>query len=584
MYKLVNIRVTALLSLLISVLFATSCVNEKYDMSGDKLNMEITPFEDGVTLPLGSTEQIKLKDLLEDVDSEFLTVGADGSYSVKLGDSFGLGDDFSSLSELMSIPDVSISPKLNVKFKKLNSPSAAVYGQAGNIPSLPGNNHLEAEISQNIEFNILASENVSQDIVSLGVVELDDTYINIALDGSSLPVTSGIDVNVDIDMQIPDVLKVSEAVNGVLKLHGKLDDNGILAIDPIRVEGMDFTGADLTEDVNVTLALYGKVSLTVSSIDVVEWVGKRMAVDFNLDIKNIDINKLECNVKYGIDPVTESIDLSDFSSMMGDLGAEANFDFYSAGLTLEIVTNLGVPVVADVKLVPYYGGKAAADKAIEAEISLNAAASSKEQAVTSYTFDEEAVLALINDIPEKIEIRLDAASDPGRTCVLEPKAEYTLSADYTFDLPLEFGEEFSITYKDTISGLPAIVSSLLSSGNKLVLAGEIENSLPLGLELKLNFLDSDGKVVPSEDGQGVQKIHPGGKDGSATITDLNIEIALMKGVKVDRIEAIELSFNANSEGVAGVPVTENAYLQAVLQAVLPEGITVDLKDLMNDEQ
>jgi hypothetical protein len=42
-------------------------------------------------------------------------------------------------------------------------------------------------------------------------------------------------------------------------------------------------------------------------------------------------------------------------------------------------------------------------------------------------------------------------------------------------------------------------------------------------------------------------------------------------------------FNANSAGVTGVPVTEDAYLQAVLQLVLPEGITVDLNDILNKE-
>jgi len=33
-----------------------------------------------------------------------------------------------------------------------------------------------------------------------------------------------------------------------------------------------------------------------------------------------------------------------------------------------------------------------------------------------------------------------------------------------------------------------------------------------------------------------------------------------------------------------VPITENSFLKLTLQALVPEGITVDLKDLMSNEE
>ena len=85
------------------------------------------------------------------------------------------------------------------------------------------------------------------------------------------------------------------------------------------------------------------------------------------------------------------------------------------------------------------------------------------------------------------------------------------------------------------------------------------------------------------DGCGVQKIAPCGLDGSAAKTSLDVVLGLKEGVNSADITSLELVFNANSAGVTGVPVTEDAYLQAVLQLVLPEGITVDLNDILNKE-
>ncbi len=572
-----ELRVSALLPLLSGVMLVQSCINDDYDMLDGRLDMEITAFEQGMTLPLGSTEQISFGDLLEDVDSEFLEVAEDGSYSLKMDGSFDTGEDFSSLAGLMNIPDVQISPEIGFKFKQ---PKGMASGFMASAPSVT----LEATVDQSIDFNIIAVENVSEDIVSLGLVELEDTYIDICLDASSLPLSDDMDVVVDIDMHIPDVLVVSGASNGICKLSGRLDGKGFLAFEPIVVEGMDFTGADLSKDVNVTISLQGAIDLTVSSLNVSGWVGKSLAVIFNMDIMNIGIKRLECKVDYGIPPVYQSIDMSGFSNMLGGMGADASLDFCRAMLDLNVVTNLGLPVNATVRLIPYYDGIEALNKVVEEKISLNVSESSEIHTETKFSFDENKILNLVRDIPERIGIELSANTDPEKTSILEPKADYDLTADYSFEMPLEFGEHFSVTYRDTIPGLPAIVSSLLVNGNKLVLAGEIENSLPLGLDLKLNFLDSDGRPVPSSVGSGVQKIAPCGADGESSKTELNLELSLSKGARVSSVDAIELVFKADSEGMAGTPVKNSSYLQATLKAVLPEGITFDIEDIIKGDK
>ena len=62
MDKTVNRISTAALLVMAMLSVFVSCVNEEYEVSEDRVNLEVTVFQDGVTIPLGNTAPIKLKD------------------------------------------------------------------------------------------------------------------------------------------------------------------------------------------------------------------------------------------------------------------------------------------------------------------------------------------------------------------------------------------------------------------------------------------------------------------------------------------------------------------------------------------
>lgn len=605
----------ALLSLLFFAVSVVSCVNEEYDMSEGNLNFEVTPFEEGVVLPLGSTEQIKLNDLLKDVDSDILNVGENGAYSISFSDSFDMTEELSSLKDLIDIPDVDFSEKVTFQMNDVDvsdvkidamdyafehdlSDSIAVVAHIPEIvPSTISFDTFETVIREEVELEMISAEDMPEELVALGTVELKDTYLNVSMDASALPKLGAASLDVELAIAIPSMIKAEGAdENGNLVISGTLDNKGMINIDPVKIVALDLEGRDLKNGIRDVLVLEVSVRLSNAALDVDQWLGKDLEIGLNVSIRNITISKVTGKVDYDVDPVEVDVDLSEFIKMLEESGAEANLDFCHAHLALEVATNLGVPVNASVELVPYYGGKADENRIVPATLALNASESADKESVTrvwlansedrmpsGYTFVKADILGLLKNIPEKLEFRLVAGTDSERECVLEPSADYSLKANYRFELPLEFGEEFEVTYKTTIDGLPVIVRSLLSNGNKVMLAGEIDNALPLGLGLTFNFLDSYGNVVPMADGCGVQKIAPCGLDGSAVKTPLEVVLGLREGVNSADITSLELVFNANSAGVTGVPVTEDAYLQAVLQFVLPEGITVDLSDILNKE-
>lgn len=543
-----------------------------YDLATNSISLKGS-FPEEVSLPV---DKLVLKPVQDPADGKYY---AEGQVDVKGGVSLAAGTlnkaDVEALSNAGKIAVVAHVPEL--------------------VPSSLALDRFETSIREEVEIDLLSAEDMPEELVAVNVIELNETYINLSLDATALPKLGDAELSVDLAVDLPEMIKVAGAdADGTIRLSGKIDKKGMIVIDPVKIEALDLSGKDISKGIKDVIVIDGKVTLANADINVDEWLGKDLEIGFNAGITDIDIAKVSGKVDYQVDPIVESVDLSDFASTLGDMGAEAEFDFNHAHLALEVVSNLGVPVEAVVELVPYYNGKADESKIVPATLILQPTESADQILVSKfwiaydedrmpdgYTFVKADILSLLREIPEKLELRLAACTDPERESVLEPSADYILSAVYLFQLPLEFGEEFEITYRDTISDLPEILGSLLAKGSKVKLAGEIVNSLPLCLDLRLNFLDSNGNVVPLADGCGVQKIASCKQDASASATPLEILLAVKEGVNAD-ITSLELMFNANSEGVAGIPVTEDAYLQAVLQLVLPEGITVDLKDIMNE--
>lgn len=471
------------------------------------------------------------------------------------------------------------------------------------IPSEVALDKFETKVSETIDLNFLAEDEVPEEVVSLGWIDFDDVWLNLVMDASKLPDLRSTELSLDFVVDLPDMVKVSGVetdADGNFKMSGTVGADGLVKVDPVKIEALDLSDVDIRKGIVDVINLDGVVTLSDAELNVDEWLGKDLEVEFRADIKDIDIASLTGKVDYKVNPVSQDVDLSEFSQSLNELAEDAVLDFNHVHLALDVKTNLGVPVNADVELVPYYDGRPDESKLIKLPtLSIKAAASSEETVATrywlanpgsrdrcpaGYEFVEADILGLLRDIPEKIDFRLNAATDLKKECVLEPSADYVLTADYAFELPLEFGEDFNLTVRNTVEDIPSIVGQALSSG-KIKLGGDITSSLPLGFELTVNMLDSEGNVVPMAEGCGKQAISPCGLDGSEVKTPLDLTLGLKEGVKSE-VTDIELVFKATSAGVSGVPVTEDSFLHANLKAILPEGLTLDLGDLMEnmDEQ
>lgn len=460
-----------------------------------------------------------------------------------------------------------------------------------------------ASIDEEITFNKMEIKGIPDMIKSIDAFTLKDVYLNMEVDASEI--INHID-NVDLDMNftitLPKFIMVEGTQNGnILTLTGKLNKDNKIVLNPVHVIGVDpkeMTLADgkiTLEEQKINIA--GGVSLSNVNVDLLDLdLGEiDVLVKGSLATKGtdvIEIDRIEASVDYQLEPISEKFSLSGVADALGetlDFALELNRYHFDLGLR----TNLPLPFQAKMNIVPYYDGVADESKALPLDIELTPGTSASDTTLTKfwisnswddapvepgYTHKVLELLPLIKNLPDEIRLDINAGTKPNAKFVIEPTAKYVLDAKYSFELPLELGNDFKLEFSQVVDNIPEIINDVLAYGS-LGLGGKVTNSLPVQLDLELQLLDADGNPVPLAEGAGRQTIKACAADGSPQQTDLNVVLGLKKGVETPQIKAISLKFTASSGGVAGVQFNKDCYIQADLSAIVPEGFSIDIKEL-----
>ena len=365
------------------------------------------------------------------------------------------------------------------------------------------------------------------------------------------------------------------------------------------------TSEELTEYLKgIEITYKGTVTVSDASIDMGALEDSELNLDVNINLategaENIEIAKVTGNVNYAIEPVRTEVDLSSLTEALNTENMSATLDLNRFSLALDLTTNLSVPLLAKLSILPYKDGAVLEDEVLEENLVITMPEASSEPSlirfwISNYEKGQDPympegyehikldILKLIPLAPEKLEIVLDAGTDPGKLCSIAPSEEgYVLEAAYAFNLPFEFGDNMALEFRQVIEDLPAELGTILQYGS-LALTGEIESSLPLGLDMTYNFLDSEGNVIALAEKAGHQTIQPGTLTGEAVKTPLNILVGINKEADVTDISSLELVFKALS--VPGAPIKSDSYIKATLQALIPEGVTVDAAQFLKKDE
>ena len=455
--------------------------------------------------------------------------------------------------------------------------------------------HFEVAMNESFDFEILKAGTLPEEVKGVSSVVLSDVEATIDVAVKNLP-DLGTDPSVDFVITLPEMLVLDKddarVKDGTVTVSGKIR-NGKVDIAPIGISAIDLSGYDFSsgKDLTGVISIEGCISADNPELDL-ESLKDDMILTVEAGIKDIEIARIEANVAYEIEGIDEQVALTGLPDFMK--GEDFVLDLANPHLIIKAKTNMGIPVKGDLMINPVIGGVINEDGQIKASISLPYTETASEtdsvmfwfggdksRCPADYTFVEADINKLIRRIPDELQLSLTAGTDQNISCVVEPSADYTLDIEYDFVIPLEFGEDLHIEISDTLDGLPDILGQILEK-NAVQLAGSITSSLPLALEMKIDMLDLNDKVIPL-DKDAVQTISACGSNGEAAKSPLNLTLDVKKGASVAGLSSLKLTFTVTSPNLTGIPVDECDYVQADIKLALPEGITVDVADLNSDQ-
>ena len=463
-----------------------------------------------------------------------------------------------------------------------------------------------ASISESFEFEIPAISGIPEmvNIRSIDAFDLQDVYLDFSVDASSVvKLIEGVQMSMNFDVKIPDIIKIENAgPDNIVKIKGELNKDNKIVIEPVHILGLDLSGLDMSEGTidlgKHSIKVDGNVTLNNVSLDLADLKGTdlNVVIEGSLATKGTKSIKI-AKVQAGVDCQFELNESFDLSSLLEQIGDKLDFmiDFNRFHLDFDLKTNLSLPVqLSELKVVPFKGGVAGEPLQIEEPIALNnntnGEVTHSKIRISNLESDKHEdpeyhhvvldVLSLIKDMPDSIQLHLNAGTKENAALVIEPSTDYVLAADYALELPLELGEDFKLEFADTLRGLPDVLSDVLALGS-LGLSGEVTNSFPLALDLEFQLLDVNGNEVPMSEGSGHQTIKAGNLDGTPAKTELNIVLGVQKGIEIPQIDAVKLIFRATSSGAG---LADDNYIQVQLNALIPEGVSVDLKELTGNKE
>lgn len=494
----------------------------------------------------------------------------------------------------------------------LTSPDAKVAFNASISelkPASVGIDEYTATINETFGFEGLDLGSLPKELVSIGFVELNNVYLNLAVKAPELKdIVKDADITFNMDLSLPPMIKVEggRLENGVLQVTGALDEKGEIVIEPLKIVGLDLSEYDLkAEDPfkDVEIGISGNVKVTNATIDLEALQDATLNLQVDGSIKSADsedgrimISKVTGRVDYQIDPVVQTLDLSDVISALNSENLSTQLDINRFNLRLEIESNMKIPVQADISIMPYKGDTPGKPVVLNSPVRLNCPDVSGESAFTrlwisntdkdmpeGYRFLEVDLISMLKDMPDRIDFTISAGTVVDEDIEIMPSLDYVLKADYAAELPIEFGEDFKFEFTEYIDNLPAELGEILTYGS-IAIIGDITSSLPVQLEMRLSLLDSKGQAVELADKSGELVIKSCAPDGSPVTTDLNLFLKIKPGADVSDITSLGLYFKATTKGVSGVPVTEDTFVQASLQALIPNGVTIDLSKYLETDK
>lgn len=589
----------------VSAVAIVSCSSE-IDLT-DGLDTTVTWGGEAFSLPIGSTAEIAVGDFLELSEGDIIRTDEDGNYYLEFSESFSQTISMTQFTSRLTVPGFahSFEPR-PVRLPDVgdipeNTPDVDV---PEDVPGedIPGiivdgdkvgvNMGFEEEFIYEFGFEEAKDEGLE----SIDRVDLSETFLRPKIELSGLDeLPASMEVRVTVEVPEHYVFEESPMVDpeaGTVTFTGVMNDEGVVEFTPVTLVAIEFEpGDDAMQDFVFTDTFAVSQSVLMVSREDLEGVSggvmeAALTIIAGSDDGNLRPESFRGKVDIDVDPVNESLVLTGIPDMLKS--EDASLDFYNPRLTARVSTNANVPVDMHAQIIPVFptgdGDEVSLD--LEAPVSPDPDVietalfwiSSDDPAgnpdAAGYEWVEADVRGLLTRIPDEVRVNITAGTDPTESAYVVCDEEYTVDGEFAFNVPFSFGDSLRFAVRDTIEGMPEILSTMVRSAN-VQIAGTVTTTIPVNVNLKAYFLDSYMNRI--EMPVITQLINGTASAGTPQETPLELNVP-QTDIRND-ISYLVFEFQLLSGQTPGIPLSEDSSIQADIILNVPGGVTVDFNDL-----
>lgn len=568
-----------LLTLPIALYLLSSCIDDKYDLG--EVDMTIQIGGNSLAFPLLNKDQIRVDILMSSFEMEDLIESSeDGSYALSMTDNL----DFAK-----SLPDFRESINFKgslVDYTKTIPLSKAPISTQKRLASSPISYKLDHKIPADIGID-------TKDIISLKVVEIENAFFKLEFDLEALA-----NASMTMKIEFPKIYVFKEGqenlTDNIYEDKNATFEDGKYEMPILELKSLDFSDKIFNQggdnDFKDTILLSCNLNIDIPTSGVLpsspSLILTASATEFSL-VSAVGRADLE------IGKTRQTLVLDEVPEFLRSEGTV--LDLLNPHLLFELNSNAGFPVNGTLKIVPYItvdGKKEEVTDAIQV-VPFNLPKSMNPKVTLNVKYwiakndenmpkgeDYEFILSenlpkMFKRLPDSIIVFMDGDLDVNQDHIIDVNANYVANGKYELKIPFSFGSEFQIALADTID-IPSVISDLLDDRG-LELFGEIENSIPLELELKMSALDENDNKI--ELATTKNTIKSASSTGDSVKSPIEISLKREKASE-SKITRLIMSFKTTSPNTSedGALIEGHDFIIADIKVRIPDGITVDLND------
>lgn len=593
-------------------IMTVSCIDSDYDLN-KKIDMTVSINGEGLTIPIGYTDSVKLSSIIDTATSEALILDDNQIYQIEKK------DDIETVNIEVTKPTIrDITPV----FKGVN----VQFESSENVKE----NTLVAYVEDASDFEI--NEEIDEAIKTLKVIQWEEpVHMTYTMTFGNFPGTyirKGISL-ANLQVKFPEFIQFAPeegVVDGVLTLDGVYDPNTNKPyVRTLKVIGMDFTKIPEYENGvpinNQTLF----IDRSLAPVIITGFIATTPAELINPDqlhpftimpsvtLDNMEVSRMTGRFDPEIDNVNEtaSLNLGEDLDFLKD--ETTHLDLANPVFRITMTNTVDAPVDMDLTMTgedaqgtPISGSEVHVD--LSGERCLAPALNGNPVTTVFYVSRKGAVLPpnqadsvyrniiekdlnrLTQRLPDNIHIDMAARVNQNEDHHINLDKNLDITGHYNVSVPLIF-EALDIVYSDTIKNLQDDLSDFLNKTKQmeLIVKGNLYNGIPLPMFLQAKAMDPSGKELPTDkvsvevyvNGKKDGLIAAGKENGETVNTEIEIHIEAI-GDDLRQLDMIEWCVQATEEsgsddtGTEGIVLKSDQYLQFKDLKATVKQITLDL--------